>query len=259
MLTRLRARIGSAHVIATIALFFAIAGGSAIALKGKNSVDSGDLKKNAVHTSDIQKNAVTSAKIKDGTVGSADVKDESVGEADLQDPEPVHLVGTPGQPAFANGGENDCIWSAVAEALPGVPTYPVGFFRGSDGMVYLTGVVQRQAGPGGDMACNDFADLTVYTLPPGYRPDQTIFLSGNYNGAASTVFLVIGKNGATTIPPASPHQIPPGTILYAGAPDNFGFDGIVFRGEGSGSGVARHGAPDRISAAAAARIGLQLP
>ena len=46
-------------VIACLALFFAVAGGSAIALKGRNSVDSGDIKPKAVKTSDIANNAVT--------------------------------------------------------------------------------------------------------------------------------------------------------------------------------------------------------
>ena len=58
MLKRLQAP-SPATTIACLALFFAVAGGSAIALQGRNSVNSGDIKPKAVKTSDIANNAVT--------------------------------------------------------------------------------------------------------------------------------------------------------------------------------------------------------
>ena len=68
-------------VIACLALFFAVAGGSAIALQGRNSVDSGDIKKGNVKTSDIRNNAVTTKKIKNNHVRAADIQNNAVGPA----------------------------------------------------------------------------------------------------------------------------------------------------------------------------------
>ena len=52
MLQRLRGRIGSAHLIGLAALILALTGTS-IALPGRNSVDSGDIRNKAVKTVDI--------------------------------------------------------------------------------------------------------------------------------------------------------------------------------------------------------------
>src|SRR6187455_2148954 len=93
-------RTNPSTVIACLALFFAVAGGSAIALKGKNTVDSGDIKKGQVKTSDLANNAVTTKKIKNGQVRPADLAAD----------EAFHKVGTPGNPSFGNGGEGDCLW-----------------------------------------------------------------------------------------------------------------------------------------------------
>src|SRR5919107_1349260 len=89
-------------VIACLALFFAIAGGSAIALQGRNSVDSGDIKRNAVRNSDIANNAVTTRKIRNNHVRAADVRANAVGYSELQEAEPYRRVGAPGEAPFSN-------------------------------------------------------------------------------------------------------------------------------------------------------------
>lgn len=81
-----------ATVLAITALFVAL-GGSAIALKGKNSVDSGDIKNgnvkgkdlanDAVDTPDIKGDAVKGAQIAAGAVGSAQIGDGSIAVGDL--------------------------------------------------------------------------------------------------------------------------------------------------------------------------------
>lgn len=63
MLSRIKGRVGSAHLIAVAALVMAVTGTS-VALPGANSVDSGDLKKNSV----------TGAKIKNKSIGSGDIR-----------------------------------------------------------------------------------------------------------------------------------------------------------------------------------------
>jgi hypothetical protein len=77
-------RLSPATVIAGIALFAALSG-AAIALPGRNSVDSGDLKANAVTSSDIRNknvktgdlanDAVTSAKVRNGGLNDNDIGD----------------------------------------------------------------------------------------------------------------------------------------------------------------------------------------
>lgn len=79
-----RLRLSPATVIAGIALFAALSG-AAIALPGKNSVDSGDLKANSVtsqdlrnknvKTGDLANNAVTSAKVQNGSLNDNDIGD----------------------------------------------------------------------------------------------------------------------------------------------------------------------------------------
>ena len=122
-MTKKLGRPSPATVIACLALFFAVAGGSAIALQGRNSVDSGDIKPKAVKTSDIANNAVTTKKIKNNHVRAADIQNNAVGTGEIRNgqvraaniapAENVRLVGTPGNPTFATGGEGDCIWGAT--------------------------------------------------------------------------------------------------------------------------------------------------
>jgi hypothetical protein len=78
-----------AMVLAFIALLAALSG-TAIALPGKNTVDSGDLKPNAVKSgdigrgqvknSDIGRNAVNGAKIRNNAITGADIRESSLGQ-----------------------------------------------------------------------------------------------------------------------------------------------------------------------------------
>jgi hypothetical protein len=67
MLSRLRSHVSPALVISLIALFVAI-GGVAGALPGKNTIDSGDIKKNAVKSPDIKNNNVTGTDVNESTL-----------------------------------------------------------------------------------------------------------------------------------------------------------------------------------------------
>jgi hypothetical protein len=82
------------NVVASIALFVAL-GGSAVALEGQNSVNSGDIQNGAVKTSDINtgavktedlnRDAVTGGKIEAGAVKSSDVADGKLTGGDVED------------------------------------------------------------------------------------------------------------------------------------------------------------------------------
>ena len=79
MIARIRSRLGSAHVIALIALVLAVTGTS-VALPGKNSVDSGDIKKNAVTSSDIRNKNVKAADVALNSLGTSQINESSLGE-----------------------------------------------------------------------------------------------------------------------------------------------------------------------------------
>lgn len=69
---RLRSKLTYANVVATLALFLVIAGGSAIAAGqlGKNTVGPKQLKKGAVTAAKIKNGAVTGSKLNTGTIGT---------------------------------------------------------------------------------------------------------------------------------------------------------------------------------------------
>jgi hypothetical protein len=76
MIKGLQSGISSAHVIATIALIVTVAGGTALALPGKNSVNSGDIKNGTVRGVDVRNNSLTGADVK-GLTG-ADINEASL-------------------------------------------------------------------------------------------------------------------------------------------------------------------------------------
>jgi hypothetical protein len=68
---RFSSRPSPAMVVAFIALLAALSG-TAVALPGKNTVDSGDIRKGAVKRGDIARNAVNSAKVRNGSLLAED-------------------------------------------------------------------------------------------------------------------------------------------------------------------------------------------
>jgi hypothetical protein len=98
---RRRFRVRPGTVIAVIALFAATSG-AAIALPGRNSVDSGDIKRNAVRSGDIKNrnvknadlapNAVSGGKVRANTLRGGDVAAGSLNDSDLSDFEALETV-----------------------------------------------------------------------------------------------------------------------------------------------------------------------
>jgi hypothetical protein len=161
---RLRPQLSYANVIATLALFLALAGGAVAASHlGKNSVGSKQLKKNAVTTAKIKKQAVTGAKVKKDTLTGTQINEAKLGtvpnanhavSADTVASEPTHFIGAPGEPPFSSGSSN-------APGEMGVVFPRAGFFKDQAGVVHLQGIVK--VGP---------TLPILFTLPPGFRPAQ---------------------------------------------------------------------------------------
>lgn len=195
----MRPKLNYANVTATLALVIAVGGASAFAATqlAKNSVGSKQLKKNSVSTAKIKKEAITAAKVKRGTLTGKQVNSSTLGTvpaatnatnatnaADASrlgglspssyartELEPVHYVGTLGEPNFGPGCENY------------EPTNyeSVGFYKDSFGIVHLVGSGKNcSAG-------------TVFTLPDGFRPGKTQLFSDQYEE------LVVGPNGVVFV------------------------------------------------------------
>src|SRR3954452_1744109 len=84
-MSRIPSRLTYANVMATIAVFFVLSGGTAVALTGSNTGFSDDIVNGEVKADDIGGNAIASGKIVDGGVQSVDILDGAVGSPDILD------------------------------------------------------------------------------------------------------------------------------------------------------------------------------
>jgi hypothetical protein len=157
-----RGRPSPALVVSLIALFVSISGISwAAATIGTNDIKNGAVTKKKLH-----KNAVTTSKIKDGAVNGAKVEDHSLTGADISPPEPYHEIGAAGEPPFQNGAQNFGQGFSTA-----------GFFIDHEGIVHLKGTVTATR------------DTVIFTLPPGYRPNQELFISTLATVSSGRLFI----------------------------------------------------------------------
>ena len=241
-------RLSPTTVIACLALFFAIAGGSAIALQGRNSVDSGDIKRNAVKNSDIANNAVKTGEIRGNAVRSGDIQDGQVRNADLAPGEAFHVIGRAGEPQFNNGGEGDCLWQSSPTLAPPIELTPAAFFKDRDGVVHLAGNAVSPDGPGGDAMCGGaggetLEDQYAFILPPGYRPQFDTFLFAGLGSTAGTTIIVVGNRDLST-----PSGVLPAGAVYDLAPSGgFFLEGLTFRAAGPGTGLPRREVADAVA------------
>jgi len=115
--------------ISLVALFVALSG-TAVALPGKNRVDSNDPKRGSIGTRAIANNSIRSGDIRTGNVQSSDVKDDSVTGGDVDE----SSLGKVPSATSADSATNAAS-AANAGALDGVDS--TGFLR--------TGTRARQA------------------------------------------------------------------------------------------------------------------
>src|SRR5262245_13928183 len=96
-MSKLRARLTYANVMATIAVFIALGGASYAATQ---------LPKNSVGSKQLRKNAVNSAKVKDHSLLSADFKAGQLPAGAKGDTGPQGIAGAPATTLFAAGGKD---------------------------------------------------------------------------------------------------------------------------------------------------------
>ena len=79
-----RRRPSPAMAVAFVALVAALTG-SAVALPGKNKVDSGDIKNNTIGSGDLKNNSVKSKDVRNGAVTGTDVKNDALTGDDVNE------------------------------------------------------------------------------------------------------------------------------------------------------------------------------
>ncbi len=108
-----------ALIVAVTALVLALSG-AALALPGKNSVQSNDIKRNAVKAKQIKANAVGGSEIAADAVSAGEVADGSLSDAEIADYE---SIGDSVVRVAATDGANI---AAAQEAAPEVPLFAKG-------------------------------------------------------------------------------------------------------------------------------------
>jgi hypothetical protein len=184
----LRSKLTYANVISTVCLFLLLGGGAAVAATqlGKNSIGTKQIKNGAITGAKIKKAsieatkltalAISSLKGQKGAKGAAGAKGATGAKGErgatgpqgpqgptgtFAAPEPLRVVGAPGQPAFGTGWENFSSSTRPSAA----------FYLDRQGIAHLQGEVTRSSGTGGD----------IFVLPAGYAPElqQTFAAVGN--------------------------------------------------------------------------------
>ena len=198
-----------ANTVASLALFLTLAGGSALALEGRDTVDSGD------------------------------IRDGQVKALDLRRAESPHLLGEPGEPQLRDGGQGDCLWRSLA-AGSGQPFEAPSFYKDPFGVVHLAGGLVVADGPGGDGECDvselDADDELIFSLPPGYRPSglQVQAVAGGPDSSLDAETIL-------SISPGSGVGSQPGGVAVVGDPTGLSgesdggtlfLDGVSFRAVG---------------------------
>ncbi len=124
---------------------------------------------------------IGSGDVIDNSLRSVDLKDGNVKQVDLKPAQPWREVGAVGQPAFQGTtviSGFPATW--VNETFGGVHE-TAGFYRDPYGRVHLKGTVCLSVdGSGGgcfQQGGQTPGDLTIFTLPSGYRPAHKVVFS----------------------------------------------------------------------------------
>lgn len=213
-------RPSPALVISVLALFVALGGTgyAASQINGKslknNSVPGKKLKNGSVTGGKVKSDSLTGGQINESSLGTvpsstnaahatnaATLDGRSAGSFATAKAEPVHIVGTPGQPQFGPGWEKAC-----CEQVP-------GFWKDPFGTVYLQGQAARASG----------SNNVIFTLPPGFRPTENSYFATYAAGGGGDMTIAVHADGDVELRGFSE----PGDDKF------LGLGGVVFRAAGS--------------------------
>lgn len=195
---KLSSRLSYANVIATLALFLAVAGGTVYAASeiGRNDVKSKNIAKGAVKTSDLAAAAVTGAKVKDATITGGDLADGTVTGGDLED---GTITGGDIQEGTITGGD------IAAGVIPQIKADVTGSATGgpqggintaTTSPVPLSGTTSFTPGEGEVAALAAEAQFTYATTNAANLCSPALGLL--VNGEETRVFVGPGSTNSTT-------------------------------------------------------------
>ena len=221
----LRARLTFANVMSIIAVFIALGGvGYAALTLPKNSVGTKQLKRNAVKGPKVANGSLTGLDINESTLGTVPrsaraALADTLGGKPASDfapasAEPWHEVGSLGTVPSSN--YQFINWGAGRDT--------VGYYRDPYGVVRIKGFIclnYPPNGPGCNLTGPSAMTGPIFTLPAGYRPDNTQELPTSSHGFFARVEIK-----------------PDGVVSADGDPawhaEDFYLDGISFRCAPSG-------------------------
>jgi len=206
-MTALRDKLTYANVMATIAVFIAIGGATALAVDGPNpgqntigsediignEVKSDDIGNGRIFNLDIADEIITGAKLKNGTVTGDDVDESTLAPAEgwttvAPNPQVQADPCDSGQTAIFCGNFED-LFGGWANYGSGFAT--AAFYKDRDSVVHLRGLVNPSS------FSDDFpTPATIFKLPVAYRPNSTrLFATLCYDGISGQCRVDITSGG----------------------------------------------------------------
>ena len=169
-------RPSPAMAVAFVALLAALSG-TAVALPGKNTVDSGDIKNGAVGTKDIKNDAVATKDIKNNNVRSGDVRNDTLTGADINE-STLGQVPSAGSANSANLANNANTASNANTANNANRANSAGAVDGR-----IPFVVRLSAGESQTIAQNGAISLVAECSSPGGNDRARILAATTADGA----------------------------------------------------------------------------
>ena len=189
-------RLPSPNLTVGVVALIAALSKTAVALPGKNTVDSGDLKRGAVKTSDIARGAVTNSKVRNRTLTRAKVRANTLTGAQIDEstlgevPSAAHArTATTANSATTASSANTANTANTANALAGETKFNYRATENSaEREIYNDGTIRLTAscGPTGTLT------LSLYTLV-----DNAAYQSFGTNGAMADDDFDTGDNPDT--------------------------------------------------------------
>jgi hypothetical protein len=196
-----------ALAVAFVALIAALSG-TAIALPGKNTVDSGDIKKGAVKGKDIGKNAVSGSKVKGNSLTGSDIKglsgsdvtDDSLGGGDVNEASLAKVPSAASADSAASAGNANAVdGQSIAKIFYKAEpvTGPTTVFSGGGLTIEASCAAGQEIAIVARSSKNDSSIYSYVTGDTGAAPEDPVQDDTEGGGfeAGDTFDLLVGEDG----------------------------------------------------------------
>lgn len=206
---RFRMRRPSAGMSVAFVALIAALSGTAVALPGRSTVDSGDIRNGQVRSADLKNNDIRGRDIRTNTVKGSDIDESSLGKAPSAG-NADQLGGLPAA-AYAQSAQSGFTLASLTGAFTnfGGTFAPASFMKDTLGFVHLRGL----------MNCPVGLNQVAFVLPPGFRPAASLFTP-----------LAVGVTGAGNATITAAGSVQP-FLPAGGGAQACGLDGISFKAE----------------------------